>query len=160
MADSSTTKAKALLGLASSTTFITKSLAQCLHLRRRCHSMKVGCIGSSATQFSSHEMVDLSIVNDHGKTIAVEMVVLPQVSTNLPFCLVLFNRKWKHLLNIWLADPDFGTPGIVDLTLRADVFSRTMFHDRRFGTPGSPSASKTFFTWVLVCDIHTSSHIN
>ena len=122
--------------------------------------MKVGVIGGSATQLSSRGMVDLNILNGRGKTMAVEAVVLPQVTTNLPSCLVPFNHKWKHLSNIRLADPDFGTPGSVDLLLGADVFSRTMLHGRRFGPSGSPSAFKTCFGWVLVGDTHTSSHSN
>ena len=159
-ADGSMTKARALLDSASSTLFITESLAQRLHLQRRRHSMKVGGISGSATQLSSRGMVDLNILNGRGKTMTVEVVVLPQVTTDLPFCSVPFNHKWKYLSNIRLADPDFDTPGSVDQLLGADVFSRTMFHSRRFGPSGSPSAFKTCFGWVLVGDTHTSSHSN
>ena len=66
--DGSTTKARALLDSASFTSFITESLAQHLHLRHRCHSMKVGGIGSSETRLPSHRMVDLNISNHRGKT--------------------------------------------------------------------------------------------
>ena len=58
-------------------------------------------------------------------------------------------RDWKHLTRLSLADPDYGTPGVVDVLLGADVFSRVVLHGRRFGTPGSPSAFKTQFGWVL-----------
>ena len=71
---------------ASSTSFIMKSLAQHLHLQCRCQSLKVGSIDNSATQLCSQGMVDLNIVNGHGKTLAVEAVVLPKVTTNLPSC--------------------------------------------------------------------------
>ena len=156
----STTKVRALLDSASSTSFITESLAQRLNLWRRRHSMKVSGIDGSATRLSSHRMVDLSIVNDHEKTLAVEAVVLSEVTTNLPSRPVPFSRKWKHLSNIRLVDPDFGTPGSVDLLVSADIFSRTMLHNQWFGPLGSPSAFKTCFGWVLVGDTNTSSHSN
>ena len=159
-ADGSRTKARALLDSASSTSFITERLAQRLHLRRRRHSMKVGVIGSSATQLSSRGMVDLIILNGRGKTMAVQAIVLPQVTTNLPSRSVSFNHKWKHLSNISMADPGFGIPGSVDLLLGADVFSHTVLHDRRFGPLSSPSAYKTCFDWVLVGDTHTSGYRN
>ena len=118
-ADGSTTKARALLNFASSTSFITKSLAKRLHLRRRCHSMKVGGISGSATQLSSCGMVDLYILNGRSKTMAVAAVVLPQVTTDLPSHSVRFNHKWKHLLNIHQAYPDFGTPGVLICSLES-----------------------------------------
>ena len=159
-ADSTTTKARALLDLASSTSFVTESLAQCLHLRRRHHSIKVGGIDGSTTRLSSRGMVDLNISNHCGKTLAVEVVVLPKVTTNLASCPVQLNRRRKHLSNIRLANPNFGNPGSVDLFLVADVFSRAMFHSWRLGPSGSPSAFKTCFSWVFVGATHTSSHSN
>ena len=89
---------------------------------------------------------------------AVEAVVLPKVTTNLPPSPVLLSRKWKHLSNIRLVDPDFGTPRNVDLLLGADVFSRSMLHGRRLGPSGSPSAFETCFGWVLVGAANNSTH--
>ena len=159
-ADSSTTKARALFDSASSTLLITESLAECLHLQHRRYSMQVGSISGSATRLFSCRMVDLNISNHHGDTLAVEVVVLLKVSSNLPPCLVPFNCKWKHLSNIRMAAPDFGIPGCVDLLLGADVFSHTMLHGWRFGPLGSPSTFKTCFCWVLIGATHTNSHSN
>ena len=159
-ADGCTMKARALVDLASSTSFITETLAQCLHLRRQRHSMKVGCIGGSASQLSSCGMVDLSLSSRHGKTLTVEVVVLTKVTNNLPFCSVPFSHRWKHLSNIHLADADFSSPGSVDLLLGTDVFSHTMLKGRRFGPSGSPSAFRMCFGWVLVGATHTSGHRN
>ena len=66
--------------------------------------------------------------------------MLLKATTNLPSCPSPFNRSGKHLPNIRLADPDFGTPGSVDLLLGAVVFIRPMLHGQRFGSSGSPSA--------------------
>ena len=146
--DDSTMKPRALMDSASSTSFLTKSLAQCPHLRPRRHSMKVSAVGGSATHISSRTMANLNIVNDRGKCFVVEAVVLPEVTTDLPSSLVQFNCKWN------------GTPGSVDLLLGADVFSCTALHGQQFGPSGSPSGFKTCFSWVLVGDTHNSSHSN
>ena len=158
--DSSREKARALLDSASSTSFIIKGLAQHLHLhvRRGCHCMKVGGIGGFANQLSLRGMVDLNISSRCGWTLGVEKVVLSKVTMDLLSGPVPFNRKSKHLSNICLADPDFGTPGSADLLLGANIFSSTMLHSRRFGLSGSPSAFRTRFGWMLVGATHTSSH--
>ena len=48
-----------------------------------------------------------------------------------------------------LADPEFGTPGAIDLLLGTEVFGKVVLNGRRFGPRGSPSALKTHFGWVL-----------
>ena len=81
---------------------------------------------------------------------AVEAVVLPKVTTDVPSTFVPFNNNLKHLSNIQLADPDFSTPGNIDFILGADVFSRVLHYGQQFGPPGSLSTFKTVFGWVLV----------
>ena len=48
-----------------------------------------------------------------------------------------------------MADPDFGTPGRVDMLIGADVYSRTFLYGWRFSPLGSPMAIKMRFGWVL-----------
>ena len=101
-------------------------------------------------------MVDFKItrLGGEGKALDVEALVLPKITSVLPSHPIPYSRKWKHLTNISLADPDFGTPGSVDLLLGADVFGRAVLHGRRFGPSGTPSAFKTCFGWVLAGVIH------
>ena len=67
----------------------------------------------------------------------------------LPSSPTPFNDKWKHLQGLELADPDFGTPGAIDLLLGTEIFGQVVLHGRRFGPHGSPMALKTHFGWVL-----------
>ena len=78
----------------------------------------------------------------------MEAVVLPKVTSNLHLHPLPFDR-WCHISDLQLADPDFGSPGSVDILLGIDVFSSVVLHGRRFGPPGSPSAFETHFRWVL-----------
>ena len=59
------------------------------------------------------------------------------------------DAKWKHLSDIQLADPDFGSPSKIDLLLGVDIFITVLLNGRRFGPPGSPTALETDFGWVL-----------
>ena len=57
------------------------------------------------------------------KVKVVEAVILPEVTTEVPLTSMPFNNCWKHLSNLQLADPDFGTLGNIDFILGAKVFS-------------------------------------
>ena len=57
-----------------------------------------------------------------------------------------FDDKWKHLSGLELSDPDFGTPGAIDLLLGTKVFGQVGW---RFGPHGSPTVLKTHFGRVL-----------
>ena len=158
--DGSTTQARALLDSASSTSFITERLAQRLRLVRRSHSVKISGIGATSNQPSSRGVTNFSIArpDDKGKIVPVEALILSKITSNLPLHPVSLDSKWKHLDGLQLADPEFGTPGNVDLLLGADTFSRVVLHGRRFGPSGSPSAFKTRFGWVLAGAVHIGQH--
>ena len=79
----------------------------------------------------------------------VEAVVLPRITTDLPTSPISFNKRWKHLSGLRLADPEFGIPGHIDVLLGIDVFSHVILHGQRNGPPGFPSAFETHFGWVL-----------
>ena len=80
-----------------------------------------------------------------GKTINLEVFVLPKVTPDLPMHPVPFHDEWKHILNIVLADPDFGVSGPVDLLLGTELFNHVVLHGWSYGPPRSPSAFKTHF---------------
>ena len=102
-------------------------------------------------QIRSKGLVNVQITDasQTGKVHPIEALVLPKITSNTPAYPVSIPQKWKHLAGLSLADPDYGTPGAVDMLLGADVFSRVVLHGRRFGPVGSPSAFKTQFGWVL-----------
>ena len=88
--------AMALLDLASSTTFVTERILQCLHLRHQYCHLQISSIGGLTTHSGSHEVVNFKVfpTTRHGKVIAMEAVVIPKISTDVPF-----KHNWKHLLN-------------------------------------------------------------
>ena len=157
--DGSTTQARALLDSGSEASFITERMAQQLCLPRRRQGPAVTCIGGSTPQIRSKGLVNVQITDTSqtGRVHHIEALVLPKITSNTPAYPVSIQRKWKHLTGLSLADPEYGTPGAVDLLLGADVFSRVVLHGRRFGPSGSPSAFKTQFGWVLAGSVGSSS---
>ena len=149
--DGSTVQVRALLDSGSEASFITERMAQQLRLSRRREGPTVTCLGGSTPQVRSKGLVNVQITDTSqaGKVHPIEALVLPKITSNTPAYPVSIPRKWKHLTGLSLADPEYGTPGAVDLLLGADVFSRVVLHGRRFGPSGSPSAFKTQFGWVL-----------
>ena len=57
--------------------------------------------------------------------------------------------KWKHLLDLEFADPNYSTPVWVESLLGGKVFSKAILRGQQFGPPRAPSAFKTCFGWVL-----------
>ena len=137
----STARARALLDSGSEASFITERLAQQLRLARRRGPM-ITCIGETTPHIRPKGLVDIDVTDVHqtGKVHSVQALVLTKITSNTPACPVFEKRDWTHLTDLSLADPDYGTPGSVDLLLGADVFSRVVLHGRRFGPSGTPSA--------------------
>ena len=157
--DGSTAPARALLDSGSEASFITERLAQQLGLSRRKGPM-IACIGESTPHIRPRGLVDIRItdVQQKGKVHPVHALVLSKITSTTPACPVPEQHNWSHLTGLSLADPDYGTPGSVDLLLGADVFSRVVLHGRRFGPAGTPSAFKTQFGWVLTGSAGQDSH--
>ena len=108
-------------------------------------------IGETTPNIRPKGLVNVQVTDTHqtGKLHSVQALVLPEITTSTPAQPVSGQQRWNHLTRLSLADPDYGTPGSMDVLLGADVFSRVVLHGRRFGPPGSPSAFKTQFGWVL-----------
>ena len=101
-------------------------------------------IGETKPHIRQKGLVNIQVTDTHqtGKFHAVQALVLPEIMTSTPAYPVSGQRCWNHLTGLSLADPDYGTPGLVDVLLGADVFSRVVLHGRRFGPPGAPQPSR------------------
>ena len=75
-------------------------------------------------RLSSPGSMDLHIKSKHAnrRTLKLEALVLPKITSDPPSYRVAFNGKWQHLTDLELADPDFGMPGGVDMFLGADIY--------------------------------------
>ena len=144
-------EARAILDSASSASFISERLARCLCLPRSRQSTAItGVAGlSQRSHTSSVTCFSVSGVRSPHQVVKVTAVVVPRVTCDLPIHPIKFESSWTHLSNIELADPDFGSPGRIDVLLGIDVFVEVLLHGRRTGPPNSPTAFETQFGWVL-----------
>ena len=133
-----------------------RSAWQHLRLPRSCQLGQITGIGGISCRSASQSIVWFGVapVWIPDKVLEVEAVILPKVTCDLPLHPVALDRKWHHLSGIRLADPDFGSPGKIDILLGVDAFSNILLHGRRYGPPGSPTALETSFGWVLSGAVH------
>ena len=144
-------KARALIDPGSSTSFISERLVKRLRLPRRDSSVKIsGIAGISKESSRGTTRFHVTRFARKGATLAVEATVLPKIIAKLPSRHIAPSRRWRHLENIGLADPKYGTPAKIELILGADLSDKIMRHGRRTGPSGSPTALKTIFGWVLI----------
>ena len=127
-----------------------KWLAQQLRLPFSHHGPKVSGIGGVAVQ-SNHGTVNFNVSSAYrgGSSLPVEATVLPKITSDMSSRSVLFDKKWKHLVGLLLADSDFRVPKSIDILLGADIFSRAVIQRPVLGPPGTPSKINTCFGWVL-----------
>ena len=149
--DGSTVTARALLDSASSASFVSERLSQALNLPRSHQSTHISGVAgiTRSSPLQSIASLSISTSNPPGEKIDLTAIVVPKVACELPLRPIPFDLSWNHLSEIPLADPDFGSPGKVDLLLGVEVFVSVLLDGRRHGPPGAPCAFETKFGWVL-----------
>ena len=149
--DGTSLKARALLDSASSTSFVSERLAQCLHLPRSSQNAQISGVAGLTRNSSIQSIANFGVCSTYSpaRKIDVVAVVVPRVTCDLPLHPVPFSSEWNHLTDICLADTGFGCPGRIDLLLGVEVFIEVLCQGRRTGPPGSPTAFETEFGWVL-----------
>ncbi|XP_036329656.1 uncharacterized protein LOC118741790 [Rhagoletis pomonella] len=75
-------------------------------------------------------------------------LVLPSITSQTPAVNIDVNQ-WPYLRRLQLADDRFGTPGIIDVLIGADVWGRVLEGEVIGGRPDEPFAQRTRFGWVV-----------
>ena len=149
--DGSSIKARALLDSGSTMSFVTERIVQSLGLPRRSQKLTVSGIGGMVSKSSQSSVSSLNVSSLYlpNTDYTITAVVVPRVTCNLPLQSIGDASHWSHISRLPLADPDFATPGRIDVLLGADIYADIMLQGRRIGPPGTPTALETRFGWVL-----------
>ncbi|KAJ3661368.1 hypothetical protein Zmor_005766 [Zophobas morio] len=144
---------RALLDTASEATFVTERCAKVLGLPQT--NAVVPIQGLNQMSSSSTSGVLKCEVRSHlvrHFSLKAEMVVVPQICGDVPTRAVSQDRlrQFRHIRNLKLADPEFGTPQQVDVLLGADVYGQIVTSGFKKGRLEEPSALNTVFGWVLI----------
>ena len=117
--DGSSVEARAIVDSASSASFVSERISQnlcplCSHQNARTSGVADLYHGSP---LQTNANLTISPVMTPTRKFKVTAVVVPKVMCDLQLHPVTFDLSWKHLMNIPLADPDFGRPARIDLLL-------------------------------------------
>ena len=74
--------------------------------------MEISSIVGTTAQTALRGVVHFGVSPSYceGKAIVLETLVLSMVTTKMPSTSVTYVTKWKHLIKLQIADPDFATP--------------------------------------------------
>ena len=162
--DGSSTRVRALLDSASSTSFVSERLAQSLGLPRSRHNVHISGVAGLSHHSPLQSVATFNVTSTYSpsKSFTVTAIVVPRVTCDLPIEPVHSESHWTHLSDLPLADPDFGRPGTIDILLGVDIYADVMLQGRRCGPSGTPVAFQTQFGWVLTgrTGSHVSSHLS
>ena len=154
--DGSTMTARALLDSASSASFISDRLARALNLPRSHQITHISGVAgiTKSTPLQSIATLSINTSRPPGERIDLTAIVVPKVACELPLQPIPFDVNWHHLSDLTLADPDFASPGRIDILLGVEIFVAVLLDGRRSGPPGSPVAFETKLGWVLAGNTH------
>ncbi|XP_059223205.1 uncharacterized protein LOC131996995 [Stomoxys calcitrans] len=154
-------RARAILDSASQINLMCEKLAQKLLLKRSpCELAAIG-VGEVSTTLKKYAVAKLkSSVNETEYNLG--FFLLPRITTPKP------DRhfdvsSWSIPKNIILADPDFNTPGRIDLLLGAEIFLDLLCVGRIMLQPDLPRLQKTRLGWIVSgkaaeCSVPFRSH--
>lgn len=73
---------------------------------------------------------------------------MEKITSNLPMN-TIDASEFIHLQNLELADPNYSTPGNIDVLLGADIYGQIIIAGLVKGPMGSPIAQNTHLGWIL-----------
>ncbi|XP_011859713.1 PREDICTED: uncharacterized protein LOC105557154 [Vollenhovia emeryi] len=149
-------KARALLDQGSEISLIRESLVQLLQLPRARSSVSIMGVGAHNIGTSRGVVtVKLRSRYDPSMEIAVSTFIIPKLTGRIPSSPV--TTSWKHLNDLQLADPDFATPGSIDIILGADIYGSLLLGDIKRDPFNSLVAQNTTLGWIVSGPLNSSS---
>ena len=144
-----TIQARALLDQGSELSFVTESLVQTLRLPRHHSAIALLGIGAHA-HTTTRGAISLVFQSrfDSSTEYELEAHILPKLSGKIPSSPVTM-RSCPMLDGLQLADPDYNSPGNVDVLLGANIYGQLLNEDVRKGEPSEPVAQSTTLGWIV-----------
>lgn len=147
-------KVRALLDQGSEISIVQESLVQLLRLPRTRASVPIMGIGAHNIG-ASRGVVTLRLQSRHDPSIEFSAFILPKVTGRIPSRQV--TASWNHVRGLQLADPEFATPGPIDIILGADVYDSLLLGDIRRESLNSPVAQHTTLGWIVSGPLNAQS---
>lgn len=143
------TKARVLIDQGSEISLISEHLVQQLHLPRS--QSFISLVGIGAKKSNKTKGLTQFILRSRLTSNAefyISAHILPKLTTFLPSVQVT-KQHWPHLEGLTLADPNFTSPGCIDIILGADIYPQIIEDGIKKGDINSPIAQRTKFGWII-----------
>jgi len=146
--NSHTAKVRALIDQGSEVSLITKRIVQQLNIIRHHSSISLVGIGAQASN-KIRGMVNFALKPhfDSLFKINVTAYVLNRLTTSIPS--IQIHNAWPYLNDLQLADPQFNSPGKIEIILGADIYSQIIEEGLIRGPLKAPTAQCTTLGWIV-----------
>nr|XP_029729086.1 uncharacterized protein LOC109407034 [Aedes albopictus] len=142
---------RVLLDSGSQMSFISRSMADRLAVHRA--PTLVPITGVGATRTCAHEKLTVAVESRYTDfSTMVECLVIPKVTGVIPTT-QLDISEWPIPTSVFLADPEFNTPGQIDMLLGVSHFLRLLKLGRIQLREDLPDLQETQFGWVVAGDV-------
>lgn len=148
--------ARALIDQGAELSFVSEQFARKVGVNKLRTTISLHGIGNSSAGIT-HGVWSLeikSLYSNHG--IQIHAHLFPVLTAHIPSFSVE-NPHWPHLEGLQLADPEFLTPGPVDMVLGAAPTGLIINPDVIRGTSDTPVAQSTLFGWIIFGSANSST---
>ncbi|XP_050358752.1 uncharacterized protein LOC126779045 [Nymphalis io] len=141
---------RALLDQGSQASFITESAVQLLGVKKTFVKSSVCGLGGNVSVLTSKAVVNIAISSIHDTETVIELGahVLSRLTSFLQIKPIVMNN-WPELKKLKFADPNYHTPGKIDILLGSDVYGKIIEEGLLRSPYGTTIAQKTNLGWVL-----------
>ncbi|XP_062703912.1 uncharacterized protein LOC134286324 [Aedes albopictus] len=142
---------RVLLDSGSQVSFISKAMADSLSVLRYPTLVPVTGIGAART--CAHERITVAVESRCSDfATMVECLVIPKVTEDIPTARLDISN-WSIPADVFLADPEFNTPGQIDMLLGVTPFLHLLKSGRVQLRPDLPDLQETHLGWVVAGDV-------
>ena len=142
---------RALLDSGATFTLISTKAMKTLSLPKSKTHITIKGVQNSYVE-PSHSLTNftLSPVQEPEKTYHISAAVVPEVTCDLPLQGAATVNQLPHIRELQLADPQFHSPGRIDLVLGENILDKLLLpREVRTGPEGTSSAWNTVFRWAI-----------
>ena len=143
--------ARALIDSGAGMSLVSSRVAQSLKLKLHKADLQFSGVQGTPCKAAKH-VTNLCISPVQAKTPSIELAaaVVSTVTNDLPTQDLSSIPNLPHISHLTLADPDFHTPGRIDILLGADVYHRLLgTQPAILGSNSDPAAVATIFGWAI-----------
>lgn len=147
---------RVLLDSGSQANFLTEACANRLGLKKSRSAVPI--LGLSNSEVPDLGKVHCTVrpCGEPDRDLTFEAIVIPKVCSNMPSSKV-DNKNWHMFNTINLADPNYHTPGPIDMLIGAELWPSILRPGSIPATGSSPMALNTAYGWVLLGSVPCES---